>query len=65
MYQSFEFQINRALFYENRASSGGAICMTGNLRHIQINNTIMNFNTAYYQGGAIYMEYNSSYWDSG
>ena len=64
VYQSFEFQINRALFYGNRASSGGAICVTGNSRHIQINNTIMNFNTVYYQGGAINMEYNGGYWDS-
>ena len=33
----------------------------GNL-HIQMNNTILNFNRAHHQGGAVYLsQYNSNY----
>ena len=58
VYQSLrtQFQINGAMFYGNRAGSGGAIYVSayyGSL-HIQINNTVVNFNTAH-QGGAIYL----------
>ena len=58
-----KIQIDGTIFNGNTATNGGAICASayyGDL-HIQMTNTVLNFNTANGNGGAVYLlQYNSN-----